>query len=136
MRAALFGAAAAVSFGASLYATGRVSTELPVAWAILPPRVVGVVAIALPLAIAGRLTLTRRALPFVLGAGIAEVVGFALFVLGARDGIAVTAVLASQFGAIAAIMAVYLFRERLTRVQIIGIAAIAAGVAVMSALQA
>ncbi len=52
IRAALFGAAAAVSFGASLYATGRVSAELPVAWAILPPRIVGVVAIALPLAIA------------------------------------------------------------------------------------
>ena len=136
IRAALFGAAAAVSFGASLYATGRVSTELPVAWAILPPRVVGVLAIAVPLAIAGRLTLTRRALPFVLGAAVAEVVGFAFFVLGAREGIAIAAVLASQFGAIAAIMAVVLFHERLTRLQVVGIAAIAAGVAVMSALQA
>ena len=136
LEAAFFGAAAALSFGVSLYATGRVGTELPVAWAILPPRIVGVLAIAVPLAIAGRLTLTRRALPFVLGAGVAEVVGFALFVLGAREGIAITAVLASQFGAIAAIMAVFLFHERLTRLQVIGIAAIAAGVAVMSALQA
>lgn len=136
LEAALFGAAAALSFGVSLYATGRVGSELPVAWAILPPRVVGVLAIAVPLAIAGRLTLTRRALPFVLGAGVAEVVGFALFVLGAREGIAITAVLASQFGAIAAIMAVFLFHERLTRLQVIGIAAIAAGVAVMGALQA
>ena len=136
LEAALFGAAAALSFGVSLYATGRVGAELPVSWAILPPRVVGVLAIAVPLAILGRLTLTRRALPFVLGAGIAEVVGFALFVLGAREGIAITAVLASQFGAIAAVMAVFLFRERLTRLQVVGIAAIAAGVAVMSALQA
>ena len=134
--AALFGAAAALSFGVSLYATGRVGAELPVSWAILPPRVVGVLAIAVPLALAGRLTLTRRALPFVLGAGVAEVVGFALFVLGARHGIAITAVLASQFGAIAAVMAVFLFHERLTRLQIVGIAAIAVGVAVMSALQA
>ena len=136
LEAALFGAAAALSFGVSLYATGRVGTELPVAWAILPPRIVGVLAIAVPLAIAGRLTLTRRALPFVFGAGVAEVVGFALFVLGARHGIAITAVLASQFGAIAAVLAVFLFHERLTRLQVIGIAAIAAGVAVMSALQA
>ena len=134
--AALFGAAAALSFGVSLYATGRVGSELPVAWAILPPRIVGVLAIAVPLAIAGRLILTRRALPFVVGAGVAEVVGFALFVLGAREGIAITAVLASQFGAIAAIIAVFLFHERLTRLQVIGIVAIAAGVAVMSALQA
>jgi len=136
LEAALFGGAAALSFGASLYATGRVGTELPVAWAILPPRVVGVVAIALPLAIATRLTLTRRALPFVLVAGVAEVAGFVFFVLGARHGIAISAVLASQFGAIAAIAAAVLFRERLTRLQVIGIAAIAAGVAVMSALQA
>ena len=136
LAAALFGAAAALSFGVSLYATGRVGSELPVSWAILPPRVIGVLAIAVPLAIAGRLTLTRRALPFVLGAGIAEVVGFALFVLGAREGIAITAVLASQFGAIAAVMAVFLFHERLTRVQVAGIAAIAVGVAIMSALQA
>ncbi len=136
LQAALFGGAAALSFGVSLYATGGVGTELPVAWAILPPRVVGVVAIALPLALAARLTLTRRALPFVLVAGVAEVVGFALFVLGARHGIAISAVLASQFGVVAAIAAVVLFRERLTRLQVIGVAAIAVGVAVLSALQA
>ena len=136
LRAAFFGAAAALSFGASLYATGRVATELPVAWAILPPRVVGVVAIALPLALAARLTLTREALPFLLVAGVAEVAGFTFFALGSRDSIAVSAVLASQFGVIAAIMAVVVFRERLTRLQVAGIAAIAVGVAVVSALQA
>jgi len=136
LEAALLGGAAALSFGASLYATGRVGSELPVAWAILPPRVVAVLAIALPLAIAARLRLTRRALSFVLVAGVAEVVGFAFFVLGARQGIAISAVLASQFGAVAAIAAVVLFRERLARLQVVGIAAIAAGVAVLSALQA
>ncbi|MGI8478767.1 MAG: hypothetical protein ACR2M2_02735 [Gaiellaceae bacterium] len=93
-------------------------------------------AIALPLVIAARLQLTRRALPFVLVAGVAEVAGFACFVLGARHGIAISAVLASQFGAIAAVAAVVLFRERLTRLQVVGIAAIAASVAVLSALQA
>ncbi len=134
--AALFACAAALSFGASLYATGQVSTELPLAWAILPPRVVGVLAIALPLAVAGRLTLTRAAVPFVVTAGLAEVVGFALFALGARHGIAVSAVLASQFGAVAALAAYVVFRERLTRLQIAGVATIAAGVALLTALQA
>lgn len=134
--AALFAGTAAVSFGASLYATGQVSAELPLAWAILPPRVVGVLVIALPLAVAGRLRLTRRALPFVFVAGLAEVVGFASFALGARHGIAVSAVLASQFGAIAAVAAYVVFRERLGRLQIAGVAAIAAGVAILSALQA
>jgi drug/metabolite transporter (DMT)-like permease len=72
----------------------------------------------------------------VLLAGVAEVVGFASFALGARHGIAVGAVLASEFGAVAALAAFVLFRERVVRLQVVGIAAIAAGVAVLSALQA
>lgn len=134
--AALFGGAAALSFGASLYATGQVGTELPVAWAILPPRVVGVLVIALPLAVMGRLQLTRQVAPFVVAAGLAEVVGFASFAIGARHGIAISAVLASQFGAVAALAAYVVFRERLTRVQVAGVMTIAAGVATLAALQA
>jgi drug/metabolite transporter (DMT)-like permease len=134
--AALFAATAALSFGASLYATGQIGTELPLVWAVIPPRVVGVVAIALPLALMRRLVLTRAALPFVLASGLAEVAGFASFALGARHGIAISAVLASQFGAVAAVAAFVLFGERLGRPQVAGVAAIAAGVAVLTALQA
>lgn len=135
-RAGLFGLAAALSFGASVYAIGHVSSGLPVAWAVLPPRVVGVLLIALPLAATARLVLTREALPLVLVAGIAEVVGFASFALGARHGIAVSAVVGSQFAAVAAVAAYFVFGERLTRVQIVGVVAIASGVAILSALQA
>jgi drug/metabolite transporter (DMT)-like permease len=92
--------------------------------------------IALPLAVTARLVLTLEALPFVLGAGVAEVVGFASFALGARHGIAVSAVLASQFAAVAAVAAYFVFGERLTRVQIVGVVTIASGVAILSALQA
>jgi drug/metabolite transporter (DMT)-like permease len=127
---------AALSFGASLYATGQVGTELPLVWAVFPPRVVGVIAIALPIALARRLVLTRAALPFVLASGLAEVAGFASYALGARHGIAVSAVLASQFGAIAAVAAFVIFRERLARPQVAGVAAIAIGVAILTALQA
>lgn len=135
-RAGLFGLAAALSFGASVYAIGHVSSGLPVAWAVLPPRAVGVLLIALPLAATARLVLTREALPLVLVAGIAEVVGFASFALGARHGIAVSAVVGSQFAAVAAVAAYFVFGERLTRVQIVGVVAIASGVAILSALQA
>ncbi len=62
--------------------------------------------------------------------------GFAFFALGAREGIAISAVLASQFGVVAAIAAFFLFGERLTRVQTAGIVAIAAGVATLSWIQA
>ena len=135
-RAGLFGLAAALSFGVSLYATGRLGSELPVAWAVLPPRIVGVLLIALPLAVTARLVLTREAAPLVLVAGVAEVVGFASFALGARHGIAVSAVLASQFAAVAEVAAYFVFGERLTRAQLVGVVAIASGVAVLSALQA
>jgi drug/metabolite transporter (DMT)-like permease len=135
-RAALLAAAAAGCFGASLYATGRASADLPIAWAVLPPRVLGVAFVTLPLLMAGRLRLTREAAPFVVGSGIAEVVGFVSYAIGARHGIAVTAVLASQFAALAAVAAAFLFRERLGRSGVVGVAVIALGVAAVSALRA
>ena len=92
--------------------------------------------IALPLAVMGRLQLTCQVAPFVVAAGLAEVVGFASFAIGARHGIAISAVLASQFGAVAALAAYVVFRERLTRVQVAGVVTIAAGVATLAALQA
>jgi drug/metabolite transporter (DMT)-like permease len=133
---ALYALAAAASFGFSLYATARVSAELPIVWAILPARVVGLLVVTLPLVLSRRLTLTRTALPLVVVSGLAEVLGFSLFAIGSRHGIAVTAVLASQFGAIAAGAAFVLFRERLAYVQLAGVSLIVAGVSVLSGLQA
>jgi drug/metabolite transporter (DMT)-like permease len=135
-RAALYATGAALTFGVSLYGTGRISGELPVAWVVLPARLAGVVAVALPLLLAGRLRLTRPAAPLVVAAGLGEVLGFASFAAGAPHGIAVAAVLASQFAAIAAVLAFVLFGERLARIQVAGVAAIVSGVAVLSALQA
>jgi drug/metabolite transporter (DMT)-like permease len=127
---------AACSFGVSIYATARASADLPIAWAVAPPRILGVLLVVIPLAATSRLRLTRPALPLVITAGVAEVVGFALFAVGSRDSVAVAAVLASQFAAIAAIAAYFLFRERLTRVQLVGVGTIVAGVALLTALQA
>jgi len=127
---------AACSFGASIYATGRASAELPIAWAVAPPRILGVLLVTLPLVAAGRLRLTRPAVPLVAVAGVAELVGFSSFALGARHGLAVAAVLASQFAAIAAVAAYFLFHERLSRLQLAGVTTIVAGVTVLTALQA
>ncbi len=132
----LLACVAAVSFGASLYATSRASADLPVAWVLLPARLIGVTAIALPLAASGRLQLTRRAAPLVAVGGLCEVLGFAAFAQGARHGLAVAAVLASQFAGIAAVAAYLLFRERLTRLQVSGVAVVAAGVATLAAVRA
>jgi drug/metabolite transporter (DMT)-like permease len=70
------------------------------------------------------------------GLGAARGGGLVAFTIGARHGIAVAAVLGSQFAAIAAVAAFVLFRERLARVQVVGVAVIAVGVAVLTALQA
>lgn len=134
--AILYALGAAFAIGWSLYATARASIDLPVVWALLPSRVIGVAVVTVPLALRTGLRMTREALPLVLVAGVCEVLGFALFALGARHGIAVSAVLASQFAAVAAVAAYFLFGERLARVQLAGVTLIVAGVGVLSALEA
>lgn len=127
---------AAVVFGASLYATGRAGATLPATWVVLSARLIGTVALAIPLAVAGRLRVVRLALPLVVASGICEVLGFYSYTAGSRHGIAVTAVLSSQFATIAAVAAYFLFRERLNRVQLAGVTSVIAGVALLSALRA
>jgi drug/metabolite transporter (DMT)-like permease len=134
-RALAFAVAAALAFGASLYATARVGASLPTAWAVLPARALGVAAVTLPLLVKRELAITRAVLPFVVLSGLGEVAGFALFTVGSRHGIAVSAVFASQFAAIAAVAAYLLFGERLARVQLAGVTSIVVGVGILSVLQ-
>ena len=134
LRAALLAAGAAFSFGFSLYATGRVGQDLGIAWAVLPPRVVGVATIAIPLLVMRRWHMRRDALPFVVVVSLCEVLGFASFAWGAQHGVAISAVLASQFAAIAAVVSYLAFRERLARIQVVGVATIVVGVSVLGAL--
>ena len=72
------------------------------------------------------------ALVLVIGMGFSEVIGFTCFTLGAQYNIAVTSVLASQFAPIAAVMAYVLFRERLGRLQIAGVAILVVAVTALS----
>lgn len=135
IRAASLSVVAAACFGISLFGGGQAAGLLPVFWAVLPARVVGTIFVAVPMVVLGRFRMTRAALPFVVATGIAEVVGFSFFTLGAREGIAVASVLSSMFAPIAAIAAFVVFRERLGRRQIVGIVLIAAGVAALGFIQ-
>ncbi len=65
-----------------------------------------------------------------------EAAGTAAYVTAASQDIAVAAVLSSQFAAIAAIGGFVLFRERLQRLQLVGVAVIALGITALSAMQA
>jgi drug/metabolite transporter (DMT)-like permease len=132
----LMSVGAAATFGVGLYASGRVSDVVPIVWVILPARVLGALFVALPIALRGKLRLTRASLPLVVTAGLCEIAGMASFALGARHGIAVAAVLASQFAAVAAIGAYVILHERLSRVQRTGAIVILVGVAFLTAINA
>ena len=136
-RAVGLAALAAVVFGASLYATGRAGTELPSAWVVLAARVVGTVALAAPLALAGRLRIAPGTPPLLLlASGVAEVLGFFSFTWGARHGIAIASVLSSQVAALSLLGAYLVFGERLGRLQLGGVAVVIVAVAVLSGVRA
>ena len=73
----------------------------------------------------------RNALPFLLIAGVAEVVGMNLFALGAAESIAISSVLASQFAVLAALFA-HAIGERISSRQWAGVAAVTVGVVVIT----
>ena len=132
---ALLALGGALLFGINLYATSRIATDLPIAWAVLPARVAGVIGVTIPLLLMRRLHLTRAAAPFVVFVGLAEVAGTATYAFAARESTAIAAVIASQFAGIAAIAAFFLYGERLDRIQMAGVVTIAIGVAMLAALQ-
>lgn len=133
-RAAAWAVLGALAFGVSLWGTGRAGGVLPTAWAIMPPRVIGVVAVTLPLAARWQLGIPRATVPLLLAAGVLEVAGFFSYALGAKHGIAVAAVLATLTGAFGALIGRLLYGERLRATQLVGVVLILAGVATVSAL--
>jgi drug/metabolite transporter (DMT)-like permease len=135
-QAALFGTVGAIAFGFSIYGTAQAGLSLPIIIALMPPRVAGVALVFVPLALTGRLRMTRRAAPLVVITALGEVLGNAAYIVGARESIAIAAVLASQYAAVGAVAAFFLFRERLSLVQRSGVVAIAVSVAILTAVRA
>jgi|tagenome__1003787_1003787.scaffolds.fasta_scaffold20845662_3 drug/metabolite transporter (DMT)-like permease len=136
LRPVLYALCAAVIFGVGLVASARAGDDLGAFWTILVARIVGVAFLAAPLALRGALPLPGRALPLVAYSGTAEVAGFAGYIVGAQHGIAVAAVLAAQFAAVAALLSYVAFDERLTPRQLAGVAIIIAGVTAVTAVAA
>jgi drug/metabolite transporter (DMT)-like permease len=58
-----------------------------------------------------------------------------MYAIGAQQNIAVTAVVASQMAPMAAVLAYFIFGERLGKGQIVGLVVILSGVTVLSFLQ-
>lgn len=127
---------AALMFGFGLFTIGHASATLSPTWIVWIGRLIGVAFIAFPLFLTGRLRIPRAALPYVILTGLSEVAGYSLYAVGASHDIALTAVLGSMFAPTAAVAAFILFRERLARHQIAGIALVVVGIAVLAILTA
>jgi uncharacterized membrane protein len=127
---------AALLFGISLYAAGRIGPALGAATILLGARSLGVVVIVLPLTARWSLRITRDALPLVVTSGLFEVIGYGAYIAGVGDGdVAVPAVLSSLFAAVAGVLGFVLLGERLRSVQLAGVATILVGVVALSGLQ-
>ncbi len=135
-KAIVLALAAAGIFGISIVATGLVARQVPPIWVSIAVRAIGLVIVTLPLVLQRRLTMTRQALPLILIAGTGEIIGGTLSAWGGSINIAITAVLGSQFAAIAAVVAFFLFKERLSRTQVIGVILIVGGVTALAAVTA
>jgi drug/metabolite transporter (DMT)-like permease len=136
LRPALYAVAAAGLFGVNLVASAHAGDALGALWTILVARIVGVSLIALPLVLRGALRPPGRAWWMVVFSATAEVLGYVAYVTGARHGIAVAAVLGSQFAAVAAVCSFMVFGERLGRRQVAGAGVIVTGVGVLALLRA
>jgi drug/metabolite transporter (DMT)-like permease len=135
-RAVVLAIAAAITFSVGLVGSGKLGAAgVPPAWVMAASRTVGVLVIVIPLVALRRFRITRPSLPLVAIAGVLEVVGGAVYVVAATDDIAVAAVLSSQFAAIAAVAAFFLFGERLQRLQVAGVALIVVGISLLAALR-
>ena len=126
-----FAAAAALVFGIGLYSAGRASDGVPPSWVVAAGRIAGVALLTVPLALTRRLRISRPVLPFLVAAGVAEVVGVWVYAWGAQESIAVTAILSSLFAVMAALMA-HALGERISPRQWLGVGAVTMGVMVIT----
>lgn len=134
--AVLLSIASSIAFSVGLVVAAKVGGLVPVVWVVVASRTVGTLGIALPLLLLGRLRLTRATAPLVVASGILEATGTISYVLGAQHGVAVAAVLSSQFAALAAVGAFFLYRERLQPIQIVGVVMLVVGVSALAFVRA
>ena len=128
--------ASAATAAFALFGSPRAAHGLGTLWMLVLLRAGGVLALTVPLALAKRLRPPRDVIPFVVFSGLADAAAFGSYIYAAKtSGVVVPAVLSSQYAAVSAILAALAFGERLTRVQLAGVVAVLAAVAVVTAVQ-
>jgi drug/metabolite transporter (DMT)-like permease len=136
-RGILLALGAACFTGLSLFAASRGGDGIGAAWVVTVVRISSVAAVTMPLLATGRLRSARGVVRPMLIASAGEVIAFLAYVEASdRIGVAVPAVIASQFALIAATVGWFVLGERLGPRQIAGAGAILAGVTALTILQA
>jgi drug/metabolite transporter (DMT)-like permease len=136
-RGILLALGAACFTGLSLFAASRGGSGIGADWVLVCIRGSSVAMVMLPLAATRRLKNPRGVVRLAIVAGIGEVVAFAAYIEASnRIGVAVPAVIASQFTLIAATTGWLVLGERLGRRQLAGAGAILAGVTALTIFQA
>ncbi len=131
-KALSIGLASAVLFAISLVAASRCDT-LGVPWTIAVGRVIGLFLITIPVLARERLRRPVGAYRMLALNGAGDLLGFTLFLLATEDGVAVPAVLASQYATITALFGYFVFKERLKSWQWAGVILTIAGTALVGA---
>ena len=131
--ALIMAVAAAALASVGLLASARAGDAIGVAAYVSVARSVGILALGLPLALRGSWTWPWPVWPLIVFSGVADSAGFAAFIVGAGDSVAVSAVLSSQYAAVAGLVGILALGERLTRLQAAAAVTILLGVAVVAA---
>jgi drug/metabolite transporter (DMT)-like permease len=122
--------------GFALYGSARAGSTLGALWLLAILRVAGVLGVTVPVALRGALRRPGPAARLVLFCGLADTGAFTSYIVAAdHGGVAVPAVISSQFAAVSVLIGVVAMGERLSRLQLGGILSILAGVALVTAVQ-
>jgi drug/metabolite transporter (DMT)-like permease len=132
-RAALLGAAAGLGFGLFFYAVSRTSSSAGL-WPLVAARIATIsIATLFSLVTRRPLTPTRAALPVVALSGALDMGANIAFLLASRAGmLSIAAVVTSLYPGPTVLLAVLVFRERLSGFRVAGLALALAGVALIS----
>jgi drug/metabolite transporter (DMT)-like permease len=71
---------------------------------------------------------------WLLGVGVAEILGFVCFIVAARHSIPIAAVLSAQYATISVLIGITVLRERVDRAQFLGLLLTIGGVTLLSLL--
>jgi drug/metabolite transporter (DMT)-like permease len=123
---------ASVLLGSGLVGATEVGGEIGGLWMLATVEILGALMFGLPLLIAGRLSLSPRAMGWCTLGSVTTSVGYLTYIaVSSRHGIAVPAILASQQCVVAAAVGIVSLGERVSRRQMLGGVLVAGAVALL-----